>query len=558
MLKICGANLEIACCRKLKINTPLMRNRVFRYPKWMTREARNARKYKFKMWKRFQASKSYNDKVEYKLALNLATSKFREAKRNFEVKLSQEVETNPKSFYAYVRSKSKTKDRVCPLKDNSGNIVAEDVNICNLLNSFFSSVFTKEDTNCSEEDFPILRDIFSGDCDEMLHDIIVDDEVVMSRLKKLHVSKAPGVDDIVPLILINTADVICRPISIIFNATLTTGVVPVDWRRANVTAIFKQGRRDCPGNYRPISLTCQICKVLESIIRDKITEHLDKFNLIKSSQHGFRKSRSCLTNLLEFLHFIRTSVDAGEAVDVIYLDFQKAFDKIPHKRLLLKLEAHGVKGNVSRWIANWLKDREQRVVLNQSCSSWNKVLSGVPQGSVLGPLLFVIFINDIDSSVINKLSKFADDTKLYSTVSTHAQVEQLRIDLSGLFQWSEDWQMMFNLAKCKVMHFGRKNMKAEYSMGGERLDVVDEEKDLGIIIQDDLKVSKQCVKAVKTANRVLGMICRTFQYKSYVIVPLYRSLVTTTLGVLCPGLETAFTEGYKYVGECTKEGNKNG
>jgi len=154
------------------------------------------------------------------------------------------------------------------------------------------------------------------------------------------------------------------------------------------------------------------------------------------------------------------------------------------------------------------------------------VLSGVPQGSVLGPSLFIIYINDIDSSVLNRLSKFADDTKLYSCVSSQSQIESLRNDLASLFKWSMDWQMLFNLDKCKVMHFGRSNIKADYRMGGKVLEVVTEERDLGIIVQNDLKVSQQCAKAVKTANRVLGMISRTFVTRSKdVVLQLYKSLV---------------------------------
>jgi hypothetical protein len=342
----------------------------------------------------------------------------------------------------------------------------------------------------------------------------------------MKVNKAPGVDGLVPLILVKTACVVCKPITGIFQASLRTGIVPVDWRRANVTAIFKQGKRDVPGNYRPVSLTCQICKIMESIIKDKIVEHLDHLDLIKKSQHGFTKHKSCLTNLLEFLQFTCNQVDSGNAVDVVYLDFQKAFDKIPHKRLMMKVEAYGMVGNISQWISNWLRGREQRVVLNQNCSAWSNVISGVPQGSVLGPVLFIIYINDIDCSVINKLSKFADDTKVYSVVASQEQVTQLQLDLVNLFKWSQDWQMLFNLEKCKVMHFGKRNVKTVYSLGGTELKEVTQEKDLGIIVQNDLKVSQQCVKATKTGNQVLGMINRTFKFKSSdVILQLYKSLV---------------------------------
>ena len=505
---------------------PVATNKRFNYPRWMTGEAFRARKLKYKMWKRFQRSQTYNDRVEYKRALNAATAKFREARQNFERKLALEIKTNPKSFYAYVRSKAKTKDKVCPLKSSDGVTVAEDEQVCVVLNKFFSSIFTQEDVNCQESDFPTLRDLFPGDRNEVLHELVISEEIVMSKLKKLKANKAAGVDGIVPEILVKTADVICKPLGCIFNESLNTGYIPLDWRRANVTAIFKQGQRDNPSNYRPISLTCQVCKVLESIIKDKISEHLEKFKLIKASQHGFMKNKSCLTNLLEFLHFVANQVDSGEAVDVIYLDFQKAFDKIPHKRLMMKVEAYGVRGSISRWITNWLSDREQRVILKQSSSNWSPVISGVPQGSVLGPLLFIMYINDIDSTVVSRLLKFADDTKVFSAVSSQIEIDQLRTDLQTLYKWSQDWQMLFNIDKCKIMHFGRNNGKVRYEIGEQQLDEVTLEKDLGVLVQDDLKVSQQCIKAVKTANRILGMIHRTFKYKcKEIVIKLYKSLV---------------------------------
>ena len=269
-----------------------------------------------------------------------------------------------------------------------------------------------------------------------------------------------------------------------------------------------------------------MCKLLESIIRDCINEHLFKFNLINKTQHGFVKNRSCLTNLLEFLDYVCKNVDEGLPVDVIYLDFQKAFDKVPHERLLLKLKAHGIDGRIAKWVENWLKDREQRVVLNGCVSSWGKVISGVPQGSVLGPLLFVIFINDIDYSVVNKLIKFADDTKSYGVVSSPEKIDSLRNDLKNLCSWSSDWLMLFNVEKCKVMHFGKNNPKETYTMNGIILQEVVEERDLGVIVQNDLKASGQCSVAVKTANRVLGMIKRSFVARSKeIIIPMYKALV---------------------------------
>jgi len=234
--------------------------------------------------------------------------------------------------------------------------------------------------------------------------------------------------------------------------SLETGVVPQDWKEAIVSPLFKKGSKAKPENYRPVSLTSIIGKILESIIKDQIASHLDHFNLIQKSQHGFTKGKSCLTNLLEFLEGVTSDLDDGNSVDLVYLDFAKAFDKVPHRRLAKKLEAHGIGGCILQWIENWLSKRRQCVGINGVYSSWRDVTSGVPQGSVLGPILFVIYINDLDSDLVSHIGKFADDTKMYKSVNCIADVEMLRNDLTRLDEWSREWQMQFNIDKCVVMH----------------------------------------------------------------------------------------------------------
>ena len=230
--------------------------------------------------------------------------------------------------------------------------------MCEVLNDFFSSVYTAEDN----ARIPEATQVFNGDTDQELRDIQFTGSEVLNKINKLKNGKAPGDDGFIPEFLKRIGDYISEPLAKIFNSSMQEGIVPEDWRIANVAPLFKKGSRKVPGNYRPVSLTSYVGKLMETLIKDKITLHMERFNLIRNSQHGFRAKRSCLTNLLEFLEFVTVYIDKGLPVDAIYLDFQKAFDKVPHERLLRKVAAHGISGNVLRWIQRWLSNRQQRVV----------------------------------------------------------------------------------------------------------------------------------------------------------------------------------------------------
>ena len=270
----------------------------------------------------------------------------------------------------------------------------------------FSSVFTREDTSS----IPVPETKFKGSEGERLGQLVVTPEVVVSKINNMKENKLPGVDGISPKILKETVEQISTPLAHVFNMSLKEGIVPFEWKEANIIPLFKKGSRNKSVNYRPVSLTSVICKLLETIIRDHMMDFLIKHKLINPSQHGFLKAKSCLTNLLCFLEEITKWVDDGSPVDVIYLDFQKAFDKVPHQTLISKLKSHGMGNSIINWIEQWLTDRRQRVVVDGDVSSWKPVLSGVPQGSVLGPILFLVYINDLEKGVSGKILKFADDT----------------------------------------------------------------------------------------------------------------------------------------------------
>ena len=200
------------------------------------------------------------------------------------------------------------------------------------------------------------------------------------------------------------------------------GIVPDDWKIANVTRLFENGSKAEVTNYRLVSKTSIACKILETIIKNNINEHLFKYNLSKDSQHGFMAVESCLTNLLDFYKYKTKWLDEGNSFDLINLDFAKAFDKVYHSLLLYKLHSYGINDNVVTWIKNWLSNRKPRAVLNNSFFEWQTVYSGVPQYSVLGPLLFSIYIDNIDSEIKSRIYKFADDTKL-GKIADHKHID---------------------------------------------------------------------------------------------------------------------------------------
>ena len=458
----------------------------------------------------------------YKEALNAATTEIRQSKRSYEQKLACNIKTDSKSFYAYVRSKQNVQDKVGPLEDSAGNIISQGFLMAEDLNGYFSSVFTKEDISS----LPVADAKFQGAKSDYLGPLVVTPELVARKIKAMKDNKSPGVDGIPPKLLMETVDQISIPLARVFNLSLKEGVVPFEWKEANIIPLFKKGSRNKSENYRPVSLTSVICKLLERLIKDHMVDFLVKHKLLNSSQHGFLKARSCLTNMLCFLEEITKWIDMGSPVDIIYLDFQKAFDKVPHQRLLLKLKAHGIGDSITDWIEQWLTDRRQRVVVDGEVSNWKSVLSGVPQGSVLGPILFLIYINDLDESITNNVLKFADDTKLFRKVNTDGDKQHLQNDLDRLVKWSEKWQMLFNFGKCKCLHTGHGNLNVNYKMGATVLGTTVKEKDLGVTISADMKVSEQCGIAASKGNQILGLIRRNITYKGKkLIIPLYKAIV---------------------------------
>jgi hypothetical protein len=296
-----------------------------------------------------------------------------------------------------------------------------------------------------------------------------------------------------------------------------SGVVPDLWKRANITPLFKSGSKLNLTNYRGISLTSVFCKFIERIIADHIMKYLQQFNIISPQQHGFMPKLSTVTNLLEFIDIISGALNSGFGVDVIYLDFAKAFDRVPHKRLVLKLASIGITGNLLKWCESFLSNRKQRVVMGENIGEWKDILSGVPQGSVLGPLFFVIYLNDLLQILTIQSKVYADDTKLISIHKNDQHNFILQGELNLLYRWTVDWLLFLNEDKCKVIYLGTKEQlqhKHDYFINDIKICETVAEKDLGVLMTSELDWEKQIVKNCSIATFAAKSIFKSFKYKS--------------------------------------------
>ena len=277
-------------------------------------------------------------------------------------------------------------------------------------------------------------------------------------------NSAPGPDGFPAILLLKTKHNIALPLSIIWRNILNKGITPKLLKSSHISPVYKNGNQGLPENYRPVALTSHVSKVFEKIVRAKIQNHLEENNLYNDNQHGFRKGRSCLSQLLQHTERLIHYLENGNNIDVIYLDFSKAFDRVDHTILLYKLRRNGINGKLLEWIRSFLTHRTQRVSVNSTLSAETEVISGVPQGSVLGPLLFLIMIQDIDNNIFHSiLASFADDTRLMKEISKPEDVYHLQNDLQTVYKWTKDNNMQLNGLKFEHLAYGKNDALKEHS-----------------------------------------------------------------------------------------------
>jgi hypothetical protein len=422
-----------------------------------------------------------------------------------------------KRFWTFVKHQRSTTVGVPALK-SEGRLVTDPKQKAELLNSQFYTAFS-EGTAYSVDEFRTKCTMpDSHDDYPAMADITISVRGVQKMLANLNPTKAAGPDGISPRVLKELAEVIAPILTSIFSSSLQSGDVPRDWREALVTPVFKKGEHYRPSNYRPISITSVCVKVLEHILVSAIMQHFEVHGILSDQQHGFRKNRSCETQLLEFVEEVSAAMERGTATDAIVLDFAKAFDRVNHTLLVHKLDHYGIRGNTNRWIAHFLSDRRQAVVVNGAQSGYVSVKSGVPQGSVLGPCLFLAYINDLPSRVSSPSRLFADDTALYRFIACPSDPAILQDDLRRLEGWEKEWDMAFHPDKCSQLPLTRSrkplNATTRYTLHGQTLERITSCKYLGVTLQSDLSWGQHVDTSCAKANRALGFLRRSLKVSS--------------------------------------------
>ncbi|KAL5255423.1 hypothetical protein ACHWQZ_G010850 [Mnemiopsis leidyi] len=472
-----------------------------------------------RFWKNFEQNPS---KMSHNWAMNAQDEydqRIRDNRMLYEKKITKSMKENPKRFFSYLNSRRKIKSGVSRLKKPDGTITTSAQETADQLADFFEETYITDNCEDSSNDLPLYATT------DHIEDLKFNHDEVKTLLSRLSIAKSIGPDGAHPKLLrfLSHDNGFIRTITHLFQSIYDSGEMPTIWKTANVTALHKKGDKGLASNYRPISLTSVLSKVFEKLLRNHILRHFAPH--CYDQQHGFQPKKSCLSNLLDCMDTVYDLLDDEGSADIIYLDFQKAFDTVSHIKLLKKLSWYGITGKTLDIVKNFLSDREFRVKVGGHLSSPRQVSSGVPQGSVLGPLLFLIFINDIPFGIEGYISLFADDVKMVCSTLDKVSVQE---DLNKLDDWQKRWLLRFNTKdnKCKILHIGKANPGHCYVLGGAELPKTDAEKDLGVLVNETLDWKSQIVKAVKKAKSVIGWTTRNvISREKDVLLNIYKSLV---------------------------------
>ena len=455
-------------------------------------------------WFIYRKSPCFENWEKYRTLRNFCTALVRADKLHAQEALARKCLANHKYLYRYVNGTRKVKQGIPHLKSLDG-LSKTSKEAADILLKQFLSVAADGQSSCN----PPPMSISPSPPISQLSTITFSPSKVRSVICKLKPNSAPGNDGLHPKVLIALADILCEPLACFFQNLFSAGSTPESWKYGIISPIYKTGDRSDPANYRPVTLLPILSKVMESIVSEHLISYLEENGILSSAQHGFISRHSCVTNLLFAQNDWTRAVDCGLGIDAVFLDFSKAFDRVRHDLLLHKLQNFGVTGDCLSWIKSFLSGRKISVKVNGVLSPPFDINMGVPQGSVLGPRLFLVFINDILSDIDSNLLLFADDLKIWRHVTSPTDCVDLQNDLDKLFYWSVMNFLPFNTKKCHVLRIHH-TTSFQYRLNNVPLSQEAQERDLGVIVQNDLGWTANCKEANKKALKMLGLLKRAF------------------------------------------------
>lgn len=476
---------------------------------------------------------SLSDKRKLLLKLNdiekLLMESYDNQRKFNEKKALEAIKNNPKYFYAYAKKFSHTKTDIGPLIDeNTEELISDSGEIANILADQFASVYSPINVSLPEAYY-----FFPDDGSYLFEsfDITIDDFI--EAIKKIKSITGSGPDGFPAILLKNCCTVLAKPLLILWKKCFDLGITPEYLKTPVVFPLPKKGSKGNKENYRGITNSSHLIKVFERVVHKKLVDFLEENCLLNENQHGFRNGRSCLSELLSHYEHIVSILESNKLADVVYLDFSKAFDKVSFEVIFNKLKSLGIGGKLGRWIYSFLTGRTFRVSVNGFLSLVKEVISGLPQGSVLGPLLFIILLCDIDTDlVVSKLRSFADDSRLSGAVSSDSDIINFQSDLNKVYAWANKNKMVFNDLKFEFMRYQVSSVPFSItdtsykSSHGSLVNMQGNVVDLGVTMSSDGLFTEHIQKVVKSMKAKSSWITRTFASRSkLVMLKLWKSLV---------------------------------
>ena len=503
-------------------------SRIPRHRKILLRNRRNVQKQLLKA-ESLNRIKELNQKliqIEKKLQSSHHSERSAEEKRAVE-----KIKLNPKYFYSYAQKFSKVRVGTGPLLDATNTLTACPTKMSELLSEQYASVFSKPIMTDEE-----IHSLFHGqDLNQKLCDVFFTELDIEEAISELADNSSAGPDNFPAKLLKECKSELSLPLYVIWRESLNTGKIPATCKSANIVPIYKgQGKSRAEAkSYRPVALTSILIKIFEKILRKSIVEYFNKHELFNKNQHGFRSARSCLSQLLSHFDQVIRLLEEGKIVDVIYLDFAKAFDKVDIGLTLKKLHQHGIGGKLGLWLEAFLTQRVQQVIVDGQVSSPRQVMSGVPQGSVLGPLLFLVLIGDIDSDVVRSfVSSFADDTRIGKGICCEQDLETLQEDLNTIYLWAKANNMELNDEKFEHLRYLPTKstpppcVNPYKSSSDTPIEEKSKLRDLGVTMSNDATFREYISQKVDRMKSTMGWILRTFRTRETLpLLTLYKSLV---------------------------------